>query len=84
MTAPNSNSPSKERIDFMKDLILDFVVEYPIVLLLLPLLVGFTLYRRYRRMKRRVGHIDDAKSKSMLVMGFIGAAIVIAIWLAYS
>ena len=68
----------------MKDQILEFVVEYPIVLVLLPLLLGFIFYRRYQRMKRRVGHINDAKSQSMLVIGFIGAAIGIAIWLIYS
>ena len=67
----------------MKDQILDFIIENPLVLLLLPFLVGFSLYWRYQRMKRRVGHINDAKSKSMLVIGFIGAAIFIAIWLAY-
>ena len=67
----------------MKDQILDFVVEYPIVLLLLPLLVGFTLYWRFQRMKRRVEHINDPKSISMIVIGIIGAAIFIAIWLAY-
>lgn len=68
----------------MKDQILDFVIEYPIVLLLLPILVGFTLYRRYQYMKQSMGHIDNAKSMWTLVIGIIGAAIAIAIWLAYS
>jgi hypothetical protein len=67
----------------MKDQILDFVVENPIVLLVLPIVVGFTVYRRYHRAKRKLGHINDAKSKSLLVIGFIGAAIVIAILLTY-
>ncbi len=68
----------------MKNQILDFVAEYPIVLVFLPILLGFLFYRRFQRMKRRVGHVNDAKSITMVVIGLIGAAIGIAIWLAYS
>jgi hypothetical protein len=75
---------STERNDFMKDQILDFAAENPVVLLFVPLLLVFSFYRRYQRMKRRAGNLNDEKSNFLLVIGFIGAAIAIAIFLAYS
>ncbi|MFT7631165.1 MAG: hypothetical protein ACI87E_002200 [Mariniblastus sp.] len=66
----------------MPDQILDFIIEYPIVLIFLPLLVGMLLFRRFQYMKRRLDHID-AKSWSLVIIGFIGAAIAISIWLAF-
>ena len=66
----------------MPDQILDFIIKYPIVLIFLPLLVGMFLFRRFQRMKRRLDHID-AGSWLLVIVGFIGAAIAIAIWLAF-
>jgi hypothetical protein len=67
----------------MRERILDFVAEYPIVLLLLVPLLPLVFYRRYRRMQRRVGHINDANSLFMLAIGFMATAVVIGVWLVY-
>jgi hypothetical protein len=68
----------------MQDKMIDFVMKYPIVLIPILLTLPFIYAIRYRRMKRRVGHLNDPKSKSMLVVGLIAAAIIIAAVLRYS
>ena len=65
----------------MKDQIVDFIVKYPIVLI--PIVI-LALFARYRRIKRRTGHINDPTSKLMLVVGFIVAFLIIAAWLLFS
>ena len=67
----------------MKEQILDFITEHPYVLALLPFLATFVIVRRIRKFKRRTEHINDPGSKVMLVLGFVGAAILLAIYLAY-
>lgn len=69
----------------MRDQIIEFVVQHPAVVIpLVLLLLPFALVRRYRRIKRKTSHINDAKSKSMLVLGFAVAIVIIVGWLLLS
>ena len=65
----------------MLDQILVFISDYPLVLALLPILAIVLLVRVFRRTVRRVGHIQDAKSWSMIAIGLVVTTVVIAIWL---
>jgi hypothetical protein len=65
----------------VKDQIVNFVIKYPIVLIPIVVLV---IFARFRRIKRRTGHINDPTSKLMLVVGFIVAFLIIAAWLLFS
>jgi hypothetical protein len=69
----------------MKDQIVDFVVNNPIVLIpIILIFLPLTLFARYRRMKRRTSHIDGASSKLVLVVGFVLTFIILAGWLLFS
>ncbi len=67
----------------MKDQIIDFIVKYPWALIPILLLLPFSLVRRHRRMRRRTGHVNDAKSGVQLVVGGIAALLIIVGWLWY-
>ena len=68
---------------FDRDQVLDVLFRYPALWLLVAVLGVFVVYRKYRLMKRRIGHIDDGKSWAMLALGFVGAAVAIGLFLAY-
>lgn len=68
----------------MKDQILEFIAKHPIALIPILLLLPFSFLARYRRMKRRTSHVNDAASKSMLVVGFVLAFLIIGGWLLFS
>ena len=74
----------REQQLFSQEQVLEFLSRYPAFWLVIPILGAFAIYRKYRRTKRRLEHINDPQSKVMLVVGFIGAAILIALLLAYS
>lgn len=66
----------------MKDQIFDFIQANPAILILLPALMAWGIYRRYQRMKRRMGPQDE-RSQALVMVGLIGAAVVLAIWLTW-
>jgi uncharacterized membrane protein YidH (DUF202 family) len=68
----------------VRDEIIDYLVKNPWAGILVLLLVPFALVNRYRRMKRRMGHVDDAKSWVMLAFGLVVAIVIIFALLQYS
>ncbi|MFK7736353.1 MAG: hypothetical protein AB8B50_10010 [Pirellulaceae bacterium] len=68
---------------FDKNQIIDFVMQNPIVWILIPIPAAFLIYRRYRRTQRRLEHINDPQSKVMLFVGFVVTAILLAVFLMY-
>lgn len=61
----------------MKEQILDFLLKYPVAwIAILPLALLAVKYR-IKKFKRATSHANDARSKFLLFVGLIAAAIIL-------
>jgi heme/copper-type cytochrome/quinol oxidase subunit 2 len=68
----------------MKEQILDFLMKYPLAWIAILLLVPLAVKYHIRKFKRATRHANDAKSKSLLFVGLIAAAIILWAVLQYT
>lgn len=61
----------------MNEQILDFLLKYPVAWIAILLLAPLAVKRRIKRFKRATRHANDARSKSLLFVGLIAAAIIL-------
>ena len=61
----------------MKEQILDFLFAYPIAWLAILLLAPLAVKYRIQKFKRATSRANDARSKSLFVVGFIAAALIL-------
>lgn len=68
----------------MKEQVFEILMNYPmawiVIILLAPLAIGY----RYRKFMRSASHASDSRSIAMLVVGFIGAALILWAILQYT
>lgn len=69
----------------VKDQLLEFIQNYPFILVPIVLLLPFVYIRRYGRFKRRTGHLKgDESSTLVLFWGFLLAALILGGWLMFT
>lgn len=69
----------------VKDQLLEFIQNYPFILVPIVLLLPFVYIRRYRRFKRRTEHLKgDESSTLVLFWGFLLAALILGGWLMFT
>lgn len=77
-------SCGNSEVELVKDQIIEFLIKYPIAWIAVLLLVPLAIRYRIRRFKRATSNANDARSITLLVVGFVGAVLILWLLVKYT